>query len=184
MPLIFNIMVDAIVREWLCQVLCTEAARHDGCGAALQMPTAIFYVDNTLLASRDPKLLQEELVIIVGLSKRIRLRTNTTKTKVVICILGKGRTCRADSVYNYMQEGLVASSDMQTHSMDCDICGQSFQANTISNRLETMHDVCRSRVINRDLLVEREPVVYGAMPPASGRVFCTVSECAGSATTT
>ena len=82
-----------------------------------------------------------------------------------------------------MQVGLVASSDTQSRDMDCDICGQTYQADTISKHLETMYDVYQSRVIDRDLLVEREPVVYNALPSGSGRLFCPVPGYAGSATT-
>ena len=144
---------------------------------------AIFYADDAMLASRDPEQLQAALDIIVGLFERVGLRTNTTKTKVMTCVPGKIRTRHANSVYNGMQEGLVASSDLQNRSVDCDICGQTFQENTLSQHLETQHDVYRSRVIDRDLLVEREPVVYDAAPSSNGRLHCPVPGCAGSATT-
>jgi len=55
-PLIFNIMVDAIVREWLRQVLDAEAARH-GCGKTIRTLMTIFYADDAMLASRDPEQL-------------------------------------------------------------------------------------------------------------------------------
>ena len=144
-PLIFNIMVDAIVREWLRQVLGAEAARY-GCGKATCTLMAIFYADDAMLASRDPEQLQAALDIIVGQFEHVGLRTNTTKTKkVMTCVPGKIRTSHITSVYNGMQEGLVVSSELQTRSVDCDICGQTFQSNTLSQHLETQHNVYRSR---------------------------------------
>ena len=65
-PLNFNVMGDAILREWLCQVLGAEAARH-GVGKELQVLMAIFYADDAMLASKDPRQIQEALDIIVGL---------------------------------------------------------------------------------------------------------------------
>jgi hypothetical protein len=44
-PTLFNIMVDAVIREWLCQVLGEEAARS-GYGEAFRLLIAIFYVDD------------------------------------------------------------------------------------------------------------------------------------------
>ena len=134
--LIFNIMVDAIVREWLYQVLGTEAARYAYC-KAIHMLMAIVYDDNPLLASRDPKLLQEMLDIIIGLFERVGLQTNTTKMKVMICVPGELRTHHPNITYNCIQEGLVVSSDMQTRNMDCDICCHTLMENKspITSRL-------------------------------------------------
>jgi len=86
-PLIFNIMVDVIVMEWLRQVLGAEAARH-GCGKASRTLMAIFYADDAMLISRDPEQLQEALDIIVGLFERVGLWTNATKTKVMTSVTG------------------------------------------------------------------------------------------------
>ena len=44
-PKLFNIMVDAIVREWLRQVLGDEAA-SSGVGAAVRYFVALFYADD------------------------------------------------------------------------------------------------------------------------------------------
>ena len=114
---------------------------------------AIFYADDAMLASRDLEQLQAALDIIVGLFERVGLRTNTTKTKVMTCVPGKIKTSHTTSVYNGMQEGLVASSELQTRSVDCAICGQTFQSNTLSQHLKTQHDVYRSRVRSKILNV-------------------------------
>jgi len=78
-PLIFNIMVDAIVREWLRQVLVDRAAK-EGYGDEVNLFLAIFYADDVFIAARDPERLQQTLDILVGLFERVGLRTNTTKT--------------------------------------------------------------------------------------------------------
>ena len=39
-------MVDAVIREWLCQVLGEEAARSGRYGEAFRLLIAIFYVDD------------------------------------------------------------------------------------------------------------------------------------------
>jgi hypothetical protein len=55
--LMFNVCVDAMVREWLHQMLGEEAAR-DGLGDRVAEILVAFYVDDGLIASRDPVWLQ------------------------------------------------------------------------------------------------------------------------------
>jgi len=57
-PRIFNMMVDAVVCEWLRRLLGEEAVMH-GYGAAVCELMAIFYSDDAILASRDPVALQK-----------------------------------------------------------------------------------------------------------------------------
>ncbi len=45
-----------------------------------------FYVDDGLIASRDPVRLQELFNILIGLFEQIGLFTNAAKTKVMVCI--------------------------------------------------------------------------------------------------
>ena len=107
-PRIFNMMVDALVREWLRRLLGEETARY-GYGAAVRELMAILYADDTILASRDPVALQKALDIIVELSERVGLRTNTSKTKVMTCLPGKIRTRLSREAYNNSREGMHVS---------------------------------------------------------------------------
>jgi hypothetical protein len=49
----FNVCVDAVVREWLYQTLGEEAA-CDGIGDRVAEILVVFYVNDGLIASRDP----------------------------------------------------------------------------------------------------------------------------------
>ena len=51
-PRLFNLMVDAVVREWLRQVLGEEGARGEQ-GLEIRRFLTAFYVDDGVLASRD-----------------------------------------------------------------------------------------------------------------------------------
>ena len=64
--LMFNVCVDAMVREWLCQMLDEDAVR-DGIGNQVAEILVVFYVDNGRIASRDPVWLQESFNILFGL---------------------------------------------------------------------------------------------------------------------
>ena len=80
--------VDAVVREWLHQTLGEEVA-HDGIGDRVADILVAFFVDDGLVASRDPVWLQESFDILIGLFERIGLFTNAAKTKVMTCIPGR-----------------------------------------------------------------------------------------------
>jgi hypothetical protein len=68
--LMFNVCVDAVVREWLHQMLGDDAARQ-GIGDEVAKWMVAFYIDDGLVASRDPVWLQSFFDILVGLFKRI-----------------------------------------------------------------------------------------------------------------
>ena len=87
-PRIFNLVVDAVIREWLRQVLGEEVAA-DGIGSHIRVLLAAFYADDGLVQSRDPEFLQYSFDILVGLFERVGLRTNTTKTEAMTCIPGE-----------------------------------------------------------------------------------------------
>ena len=181
-PRIFNVMVDAVVREWMRIMLGPEAAAS-GYGKELRRLMAIFYADDALLASRDPELLQESLDVMVGLFERVGLRTNTKKTKVMTCVPGRIRTRHTTEVYNNCREGLVSAAEQKRRVVQCDVCDKELQAVALDNHLATQHEVYRSKVIDRELLVEREPRTYTAHQSVNGSFICPVRNCAGTATT-
>ena len=51
-----------------------------------------FYADDGVLASRDPVKLQRAIDVLIALFERVGLRTNTTKTKAMVCVPGRIRT--------------------------------------------------------------------------------------------
>jgi hypothetical protein len=98
--LIFNVVVDAVVREWLCRTLDNEAAR-DGLTmvqSATQMVS--FYVDDGVLSARDPVWLQSALDVLITLFVQVGLKANTKKTQVMTCIPGKIRESLSKEVYH------------------------------------------------------------------------------------
>jgi hypothetical protein len=80
--LMFNVCVDAVVREWLHQVLGDDAACR-GIGDDVAEWLVAFYIDDGLVASRDPVWLQSFFDVLVGLFECIGLFLNALKTKVM-----------------------------------------------------------------------------------------------------
>jgi hypothetical protein len=79
-------MVDAIIREWLRQVLGVEAARSRYGDEAFRVLIAIFYADDRIVFARS-------------LFKPIGLRTNTTNTKGMTCVSTRIQTKWSHEVY-------------------------------------------------------------------------------------
>lgn len=98
-PIIFNIIVDAVVCEWY--HIMDE-----------QYTGTFFYADDGRLAGSDPVAVQKGLDIIVGLFERMNLQMNTDKTKAMVTFGGsasrrmsfEGYSCRFDQSLPTHQE--------------------------------------------------------------------------------
>ena len=84
-PMIFNIVVDAVVREVLGVVCGTQEAQH-GLGWEAGDRNLVFYTNNDRLAGRDHEWMQEVLTVTVEMLHRMVLETNLYKTKSMVCI--------------------------------------------------------------------------------------------------
>ena len=101
--LMFNVCVDAVIRKWFCRTIDKEATHGEFAVAYREI--VAFFIDNRLVGLRDPTWLQHTLNILVTLFERIGLRTNSDKTKVITCVLGKIRVALTDKVYHAQQYG-------------------------------------------------------------------------------
>ena len=174
--LMFNICVDAVIREWLRRTMDEEAANGRFAEACREI--VAFFVDDGLVGSRDPVWLQGALNVLVTLFESIGLRTNPDKMKVMTCVPGNIRVAHTEEAYHTQQYGPV-NPTTKRHRVECDICGVSLAAGSLRSHLETAHDTYRSFVLNRELTVEREPTVYRATTDATGTYFCPVPACVG-----
>jgi hypothetical protein len=82
----FNVCVDAVIREWLYWTINKEVA--SGVFSTACREIIAFFVDDGLVESRDHVWLQSPMGILITLFKGIGLRTNPEKTKVIMCIPG------------------------------------------------------------------------------------------------
>jgi hypothetical protein len=138
--LMFNVCVDAVVREWLCQMLDKDIA-HDGIGNQVVKILVVFYIDDGLIASHDPFWLLELFDILIGLFEWIGLFTNASKTKVMVCILGWIREAYTDKEYVEYKSPTGAAADNKHHWIDCEICSTSLAAGSYQSHLETQHNI-------------------------------------------
>ena len=135
-PKIFNIMVDAVVREWMRQILGEEDAQS-GYGDAVRLFVALFYADDAYIAALNKEELQESMNILIGLFEQVGLRTNTTKTVSMTCIPGRIRTRHSSEAYTRAKVGFQTAKAWNSRRLDCDICGAKLSAQSLSSHLET-----------------------------------------------
>ena len=85
-----------------------EAAGFDATG--IRTITVVFYADGGLVAARDLKTLQISFDILVSLFERVGLATNTTKTEVMVFLLGWIRRGLSKDAYLSRMEALHRES--------------------------------------------------------------------------
>jgi hypothetical protein len=169
--LMFNVSVDAVIREWLWRMMDKEAVH--GRFAETRREIVAFFVGNRLVGSRDPIWLQSALDILVILFESIGLRTNPDKTKVMTCIPGNIQVAHTEEAYHMQHYGPV-NPTAKHHQVECNICGMSLAAGSLHSHLETKHNTYWSFVLNRELTIECEAVVYQATTDPTGIYFCPV----------
>jgi hypothetical protein len=153
----FNVCVDAVIREWLRRTMNKEAA--NGISAEASRKIVAFIVDDGLVGSRDPIWLQGALNVLLILFESIGLKTNPDMTKVMTCVPGNIRVAHTEEAYHTLQYGPV-NPTAKRHRVECDICGVSLAVGSLRSHLETKHDTYWSFVLNQELTVEHEPIVY------------------------
>ena len=78
-PTMFNVVVDMVVRHWVTGILEELEARGD-LGQEGGHQAALFYANDSRVASSDLVWMQRALNALVGLIDRVGLHTNAGKT--------------------------------------------------------------------------------------------------------
>ena len=76
-------VVDAVVRHWVTGVIAYAEERGD-LGNEGRHQAALFYADDGMVASSDPRWLQGVFNTLVGLFDRVGLRTNIGETVGIV----------------------------------------------------------------------------------------------------
>ena len=86
-PTIFNIVVDAVVREVRLEVFGPHEAHH-GFGWAVVEHNIVFYADDVRISGCKSIWVQTTLTAVVSIFDRVGLQTNLGKTRSMVCTLG------------------------------------------------------------------------------------------------
>ena len=132
-------VVDAVVRHWVTGVI-VDAEERGGLGKEGRYQAALFYADDGMVASSEPRWLQGAFNTLFSLFDRMVLRKNSGKTVGMVChpcqaagnlstaaygrrVTGLGPT------YMVRLKGQVAYSD----------CGEMLEAGSLSSNMMTQH---------------------------------------------
>ena len=85
--MIFNIVVDAVVRAVLYVVFGPQEAQH-GLGWAAGGRNVMFYTNGVRIAGQDHEWVQDALSETVAMFRRMGLEMNIYKSNTMICTLG------------------------------------------------------------------------------------------------
>ena len=83
-PTIFNVVVDVVVRHWFTLEV-AEGETWGERGWEGRHQAALFYAEDGMVASSDPRWLQWAFITLVGLFDRVGLNTNMGKMVSMTC---------------------------------------------------------------------------------------------------
>jgi hypothetical protein len=177
---LFNILVDAVVREWLCQLRDGGIVDPEELDLLMAAFFAIFYVDDAYLAARDPDFLQVALNSLVNLLERVGLETNVKKMQPMICTPGRISTqLLTDSYHRRHGYGTQTREQWDARKVECRQCQATMNASSLSCHLADIHEVYQQTVVVEDLLDNRAGLLYRAATLANGKISCPYPGCVG-----
>ena len=152
--------------RWSCQLGSWGEIRHF---------LAAFYAVDGIVQSRDPIFLQSSFDILICLFERDMLRTNTTKTKVMVCVPRKICIHTSNHVYNNMREGLTTHADWSKRQVQCEECGVHMASSSLPSHREKIHGIHNSFMLNRDQLADAHGTNHRAhLSLHVGNFYCPV----------
>ena len=112
-PVIFNVMVDAVVRHW-------RATDSTG----IDLETLLFYADDGLLAGTDAQQVQESLDVITKGFLSVGLKMNVTKTEYITMEGGKRVVRFSNEAYERQCMGRGKTHRQKSlEKVTCELCG-------------------------------------------------------------
>jgi hypothetical protein len=177
---LFNILVDAVVREWLHQLRDGSIVDPEELDLLMAAFFAIFYVDDAYFAARDPDFLQVALNSLVSLFKCIGQETNVKKTQAIICTPGRISTqLSTDSYRRRHGYGTQTREQWDARKVKCRQCQATMNASSLSRHLADIHEVYQQTVVAEELLDDQAGVLYRATTLANGNLLPVPRLCWG-----
>ena len=108
-PTIFNVVVDAVVLNWVTVVVAGAEERGER-GKEGSYQAALFYAEDDMVALSDPRWLQGAFYTLVVLFDRVGLQTNARKTVGMVC-----RFCQAEGNLSEVVYGRRITGEVPTY---------------------------------------------------------------------
>ncbi len=177
---LFNILVGVVVKEWLRQLCDGGIVDPEELDLLMVAFFAIFYVDDTYIATRDPNFLQVALNSLVSLFECVGLETNIKKMQAMICTPGRISTqLSTDSYHHRHGYGIQTRAQWDARKVKCRQCQAIANASSLSRHLAELHEVYQQMVVAEDLLDDQAGVLYRATTLPNGKIPCSFSGCVG-----
>ena len=138
-PIIFNVVVYAVVRHWVTGVI-EDAEELGELGKEGRHQAALFYADYGMVASSDPQWLQGAFNTLVGLFGRLGLRTHFGKTVEMVChpCQAEGNLLEAAYGRRFAGEGPTYRERLKGQ-VSCGACGELLAAGSLTSHMMTQH---------------------------------------------
>ncbi len=120
---LFNILIDAVIREWMWLMRATIDNVDGNLAECIEGLFVVFYINDGYIASRNVEFLQEALDILVKTFKRVGLTMNTKKTQAMVCTPGRIRVQLPSDLYKRMRKG-VATGEESRRAVVCHVCNK------------------------------------------------------------
>ena len=138
-PFIFNIVCDAIIREWGVQMSLIDTRQER------KETKAQFYADDGLLTGEDDQMVQHALNIFTNTFARVGLKMNAIKTKAMTMTGCKTYTKQSTEAYNRKVTGEGSSHrERALTKVECNLCGA-----TVNQQSMKSHQLTRKCIQGR-----------------------------------
>ena len=138
-PTIFNVVVDAVVPHWVTGVI-SDAEEWGELGKEGGYQAALFYADNGMVASSDPRWLQGDFNTLVSLFDRVGLQKNVRKTVGMVY-----HPCQAAGNLSEAAYGRRFTGEVPTYrerlkgQVSCRECGELMAGGYLTSHLMNQH---------------------------------------------
>jgi Reverse transcriptase (RNA-dependent DNA polymerase) len=163
-PIIFNIIVDCVVREWLHTISSSENL------------IAIFYADDGRLAGFSAQAVQEGLDLFQSIFARVGLQLNPVKTKAMVslCTLFP-RSLSTVAYKRRFDHSLPSYQQRKAMKIACQLCNKPIRSENMGKHLFYKHGKSPNPFDYNSPLTE--PVVTYTVNYVHDSIPCPISGC-------
>ena len=136
---IFKVVVDAVVCHWVTLAL-EDAEKRGERGEEGRQQAALFYADNSMVESSDPRWLQWAFNALVGLFERVGLLTNVGKTVSMTCRACPAAGNQLEEAYGRKMTGEGPTYwEIQKERVECGDCRKKMAAGLLETHWMIQH---------------------------------------------
>ena len=132
-------VVDAVVHHWVTMAL-DEAEKRGERGEEGRHQADLFYANDAMVASSDPRWLQWAFNALVSLFEHVGLQKNVGKTVSMVCRLCQAEGTQSEAAYGRKKTGEGPTyRERQKEQVECRECGKEMAAGFLESHRMTQH---------------------------------------------